>query len=394
MNSLEKKSAWAIAFMIALRMYGLFLILPVFAIYAAEVPGTTPVLMGLAIGVYGLTQALLQIPMGFMSDLWGRKKIMTLGLGLFIIGSVMAAMATDIYWIIAGRLVQGMGAIAATGLALVADVSRPEQRGKMMAVIGSSIGLSFMLAFITGPILAQMVGLSGLFWLTAGLALLALFVLLWVVEEPPKRQARDYRFQEMLHCVRQKELLWMDVAVFALHASMTALFLVVPLVLVQQFDLALESHWQLYLPVLLLSLAIMLPLIIGQEKLNMHWPFMTAGFMLLGISLLLINMTPEWLWLMAACLVLYFGLFNYLEAAMPSALSRMADEQYRGAAMGVFATSEFLGAFVGGAIGGYILGFNPAWVLPFMALLLLLVSLVGMWLLFSRRQRPLGTTQR
>lgn len=390
MNSLEKKSAWAIAFMIALRMYGLFLILPVFAVYAAQVPGSTPLLMGLAIGVYGLTQAMLQIPMGFLSDIWGRKKVLALGLGLFITGSVVAAMASDIYWIIVGRLVQGMGAIAATGLALVADVSRPEQRGKMMAVIGSSIGLSFMLAFITGPILVKWVGLNGLFWLTAALAVLAALVLWWVVEEPAKRKDRDYRFKEMWHCIRQKELLLMDVGVFALHASMTALFLVVPLVLVNRFDFALEHHWHLYLPVMILSLGIMLPLIIGQEKWQMHWPFMTGGFLLLAISLLLINLTPEHLWVLGATMVLYFGLFNYLEAAMPSALSRLAAEQYRGAAMGVFATSEFLGAFVGGALGGYLLGLSPTWVLPFMALLLVLVALAGVLVMIKQRPRSLG----
>ncbi len=376
MNATEKKSAVAIAFMIALRMYGLFLILPVFTLYAAKIEGATTFLLGLAIGVYGLTQAALQIPMGFLSDIWGRKKVIATGLSLFVLGSVVAALADNIYWVIVGRLVQGMGAIASTGMALIADVSRPEQRGKMMGIIGSSIGLAFMLAFITGPILAALIGLSGLFWLTAGLAVLAMVVLFTVVEEPAKRQVRDYSFKELLHCVRQKELLVMDFGVFALHASITALFLVLPVMLVERFALPLAQHWQLYLPVLLLSLGIMVPLIIGQEKLKKHKQFMTLAFFMLGVSLLLINWQHEYLWLVAAFLVLYFGLFNYLEAAMPSALSRIAPEKYRGAAMGAFATSEFSGAFVGGVLGGYLLTVSESLMLPVMAGLMVLVTLL------------------
>ena len=240
----------AIAFMIALRMYGLFLILPVFTVMGQEIPGATPLLLGVAVGVYGLTQACLQIPMGFLSDVWGRKKVMTLGLLLFLGGSVVAALATNIEFIILGRLIQGMGAIASTGLALVADVSRPEQRGKVMGIVGSSIGLSFMLAFITGPILAQWFGLAGLFWVTALLAGLALLVL-WVwVKEPEKRIQRDYQFSELLYCIKQRPLVFMDVGIFVLHASMTALFLVLPLMLTNQFGLAVAEHWKVYLPVL------------------------------------------------------------------------------------------------------------------------------------------------
>ncbi len=388
MNALEKKSAFAIAFMIALRMYGLFLILPIFSVYASSVSSSTPFLIGLAIGIYGLTQALLQIPMGFLSDLWGRKKIIGLGLSLFIVGSVVAALATDIYLIILGRLIQGMGAIAATGMALIADVSRPEQRGKMMAVVGSGIGLSFMLAFITGPILAAYFGLSGLFWFTALLAVCALLVLIFVVEEPEKLAVRDYQLKELIHCVKQTPLLMMDLGVFALHASMTALFLILPLVLVGQFGFELDKHWQLYLPVLLLSIGIMVPLIIVQEKLKKHMQMMSIAFLLLGTSLLLLNQLHNYFLLLAAVLVVYFGLFNYLEAAMPSSLSKIAAEKYRGAAMGVFATSEFIGAFAGGALGGYLLGINEKYVLFAAAMLLILVATMGIKLfIFNRREK-------
>jgi predicted MFS family arabinose efflux permease len=380
MTPLEKKSAIAIAFMIALRMYGLFLILPVFAVYAVDIRDASPGLIGLAIGIYGLTQALLQIPMGFLSDLWGRKKVIALGLLLFITGSVIAALADGIYTIILGRLIQGMGAIASTGMALVADVSRPEQRGKMMAIIGSSIGLAFMLAFITGPVLAAQYGLAGLFWFTAILAVLALVVLVFVVEEPSKLKPRDYSFQELWHCIKQKQLLLMDFGVFALHASMTALFLVLPLVLVQRFGMQLESQWQLYLPVLVLSIGIMVPLIIWQEKYKQHFKLMGIAFLLMGVGLFLINWQQHYLLVLAVYLVFYFGLFNFLEAAMPSTVSKVVAEKYRGAAMGAFSTSQFLGAFMGGAIGGYLYSLSGDWVLPAAAMLMFFVALAT-WLI-------------
>ncbi len=390
MNSLEKKSAIAIAFMIALRMYGLFLILPVFTVYAENIKGTTPALTGIAIGVYGLTQALLQIPMGFLSDIWGRKKVIALGLLLFIMGSIIAALATDIYWIIIGRLIQGMGAIASTGMALVADVSRPEQRGKMMAIIGSSIGMAFMLAFITGPILAAQIGLSGLFWFTAALAILALLVLIFVVNEPTKLINRDYRFKELLHCIRQKKLLLMDFGVFAIHASMTALFLVLPLFLVHRFEIQLENHWKLYLPVLILSLSVMVPLVIKQEKQKQHFKLMGFAFLLCGMSLLLINWQHQYFLLLGFYLVLYFGLFNFLEAAMPSTVSKIVDEKYRGAAMGAFSTSQFLGAFFGGVLGGYLYSQSEQLVLLVVALLLISVAGVG-WVFTNKYEKNNST---
>jgi MFS family permease len=381
MNSLEKRSALAIAFMIALRMYGLFLILPVFTIMGQDIPGATPVLLGVAVGVYGLTQALLQIPMGFLSDVWGRKKVMTLGLLLFLSGSVVAALANSIELIILGRLIQGMGAIASTGLALIADVSRPEQRGKMMGIVGSSIGLSFMLAFITGPILAEWFGLSGLFWVTAVLAALALLVLWLWVDEPAKRTQRDYHLSELLFCVKQKPLVFMDLGIFVLHASMTALFLVLPLMLTRQFELAVVDHWKVYLPVLLASLLIMVPMIIMQEKHKKHQLYMLISFLLLGINFVFFTFAIDALVVLCLLLVVYFGLFNFLEAAMPALLSKTATEQYRGAAMGVFASAEFLGAFVGGVAGGWLMSRSTDDVFYALAGLLMLMAVLGAGLL-------------
>lgn len=381
----ERRAAMAIAFMIALRMYGLFLILPVFSVYARDITGSTDLLVGVAIGIYGLTQAFLQIPMGFLSDVWGRKKVIGLGLGLFLIGSVIAALATDINTIIIGRAVQGMGAIAATGLALIADVSRPEQRSKMMAIVGVSIGLSFMLAFITGPVLARLYGLSGLFWVTAVLAALALVVLVFMVDEPDKRIERDYRYVEVWHSIRDKQLLLLDMGVFAIHASMSALFLVVPLILKTTFDWPVTNHWQLYLPVMVASLLIMIPLIFWQEKQKNHIRLMLLTFILLAVNFLLLQLGMNHWTVIVVSLIIYFGLFNYLEASMPALLSRVATEQYRGAAMGAYSTAQFLGAFVGGAVGGYLMSAGMGAVFWALSGLLLMLGLIGFGV-FGRRK--------
>jgi len=386
MNSIEKKSAMAIAFMIALRMYGLFLILPVFSIYGHEIAGSTPMLIGVAIGIYGLTQAILQIPMGFLSDIWGRKKVIALGLVLFFAGSVIAAMADDIWQIILGRLIQGMGAIASTGMALVADVSRPEQRGKVMGIVGSSIGLSFMLAFITGPILANQFGLYGLFWVTAVLAAFAFLVLLFWVKEPEKLTARDYQFKELLHCIKQKELIFMDCGVFVIHASMTALFLVLPMMLINQFELALNDHWKLYLPVLMCSLLIMIPMLIWQEKLKKHMMFMLLSFALLGFNFLIFTFELNYLSVIAFALIVYFGLFNFLEAAMPALLSKIASEKYRGAAMGVFSSTQFMGAFMGGVVGGWLMSLSVDWMFYALFALMCLMAVLGQVIITKHKQ--------
>lgn len=375
----------AIAFMIALRMYGLFLILPVFSVYARDITGSTDLLVGVAIGIYGLTQAFLQIPMGFLSDVWGRKKVIGLGLGLFLIGSVIAALATDINTIIIGRAVQGMGAIAATGLALIADMSRPEQRSKMMAIVGVSIGLSFMLAFITGPALARLYGLSGLFWVTAVLAALAMVVLVFMVDEPDKRIERDYRYVEVWHSIRDKQLLLLDMGVFVIHASMSALFLVVPLILKTTFDWPVTNHWQLYLPVMVASLLIMIPLIFWQEKQKNHIRLMLLTFILLAVNFLLLQLGMNHWTVIVVSLIIYFGLFNYLEASMPALLSRVATEQYRGAAMGAYSTAQFLGAFVGGAVGGYLMSAGMGAVFWALSGLLLMLGLIGFGV-FGRRK--------
>ena len=373
----EKKAALSIAALVSLRVYGLFLILPVFSVYAEQLPFATPMLIGLAVGVYGLTQAILQVPMGLLSDFWGRKKVMALGLVMFLVGSVVAALANDIYWILVGRCIQGMGAIASTGMAFIADVSRPEQRAKMMGIVGASIGFAFMLSFITGPILAQWIGVKGLFWFTAFLAVCALLLLFSSISEPEKKVKKGFSWAELLVAVKQKDLLLLDVFVFLLHASMTAIFVVLPLVMVHRLSFETSHHWQFYVPVLVLSLFIMVPLIIAQEKKQQHVLFMLVALICLSFSVLFLGLGLDALWLLAVLMTLYFGLFNFLEAAMPSFLSKRADDRYRGAAMGMYSSSQFFGAFIGGVLAGYVMQWQYEYVFYTVFALLFVVSILG-----------------
>ncbi len=351
----EKRAAVSVAILIALRMYGLFLIMPVFSVYAKSLPHSTPMLIGMALGIYGLTQALLQIPMGLLSDIFGRKPVLTAGLLFFIIGSVIAAMATDIHTIIIGRAVQGMGAIASVGMALVADISREEVRGRVMAIIGMSIGAAFMLAFITGPVLYAKIGMAGLFWLTAILATLALIQLHVFVKEPRKHKSTRFSLAELLSTLKNPRLLALDLSVFVLHAVMTAMFVALPLALNEKLHFPPEQHGRLYLPVLVLSVGIMLPLIIKMEKSGRHAQYILGGLLGLAISQLLMPFALSSVVTVAAVLVLFFGMFNFLEAGMPAWLSRLAGEKFRGAAMGMYSSSQFIGAFVGSALAGYLM---------------------------------------
>ena len=375
-NSTEKKAAISIAILISLRMYGLFLIMPVFSVYAKTLSQTTPFLIGLALGVYGLTQALLQIPMGLASDFYGRKKILTIGLLIFIAGSVIAALSTSIYGVVIGRAIQGMGAIASTGMALIADVSRPEQRTKMMATIGMSIGLAFMLAFITGPPLSGLFGVSGLFWITAILAFLALVQLHVFVKEPKKHIKKGFSFSEFMLTFKNMQLMSLNVSVFVLHAVMTAVFVVLPLILVEQLNFAAPDHWKMYLPVLLISVFFFVPMIIIHEKLKKYFLFVSMALFGLALSQLMLASFSSHLLVISAMLVFYFAFFNFLEAAMPAMLSRIAGEKYRGAAMGGYSTSQFLGAFVGASIAGILMQYNYHSVFYTTAVIVFLVAVL------------------
>ncbi|MCF6301340.1 MAG: MFS transporter [Proteobacteria bacterium] len=383
LNSTEKKAAISIALLIALRMYGLFLIMPVFSVYAKSLPDSTPLLIGLALGIYGLTQAILQIPLGLASDFFGRKKILTIGLLVFIAGSIIAALSSTIYGIVLGRAIQGMGAIASTGMALIADVSRPEQRTKMMAAIGMSIGMAFMLAFTTGPILYGWFGMSGLFWITAGLAVLAILQLHVFVEEPKKYIKKGFSFKELFHTLKDMSLISLNLSVFVLHAVMTAVFLVLPLILVEQLDFEAKQHWKMYLPVLLVSMVFFIPMIIIHEKRKKYFQFVSMALFGLALSQVMLGMFHTSLIVVSVMMVVYFSFFNFLEAAMPAMLSRVAGEKYRGAAMGGYSTSQFLGAFVGSSLAGMMMGISYTIVFYGAAVLVFLAALV----IFITRQK-------
>lgn len=378
-NQIEKKAAVSIAVLISLRMYGLFLIMPVFSVYAQNYSGSTPFLIGLALGIYGLTQAVFQIPLGLASDFFGRKKVLTFGLLIFILGSIIAALSTSMMMVIIGRAIQGMGAIASTGMALVADVSRPEQRTKMMAIVGSSIGLAFILAFITGPIFSGWFGIDGLFWITAGLATLALIQLHVFVAEPKSKIKKGFSFSEFVYTFKNVRLMSLNISVFILHAVMTAMFVSLPLILVESYEFPVNAHWKMYLPVLLVSIFFFVPLIIIYEKKKKYFAFISVALFALSLSQVLIGMYYiSSLLTISILMVIYFALFNFLEASMPSLLSKISGEKYRGAAMGSYSSSQFIGAFVGSFISGLLLPYGYQYVFFALSILILFCALIVM----------------
>ncbi len=358
MTALERRAAISLASIFALRMLGLFMILPVFALYAEHLEGVTPLLVGLAIGIYGLTQALLQIPFGMASDRVGRKPVIVIGLLIFALGSVVAAMADTIHGVILGRALQGAGAIAAAVMALVADLTREDHRSKAMAVIGMTIGFSFLVAMVAGPLLGQWIGVPGIFWLTAILAVGGVGILLTVVPTPKKssfhRDAEPVPAQ-FSSVLRDRELLRLDLGIFVLHMILTSSFVVIPLAL-RNAGFAAAEHWQLYLPVMVIAMALAVPFIIVAEvKRQMKGVFVGAVAVLLLGQLLLAGSHNSVL-MIGVLMLLFFSAFNLLEATLPSLVSKVAHADSKGTAMGVYASSQFIGAFVGGVLGGWVYG--------------------------------------
>ncbi len=356
LNSLEKKAAFSLATVFGLRMLGLFMILPVFAIYGPKLAGYSPLWLGLAIGAYGLTQALLQIPMGILSDKFGRKPIILMGLVVFMIGSIVAAMSESIYGVVIGRAMQGMGAIASAILALAADLTREEQRPKVMATIGMFIGLSFTVALVVGPIVTESFGLSGLFYFTAVLTVLAMIMIQFMVPNSVNKAPKGDNVaivSQLTTLIKHPQLFRLNVGVFTLHMALTACFIYLPTKLLNS-GLALENHWQLYLPALFGSFFIMVPFMIFGMKKNKEKEMFGGAIALLAIALLLFSQLADSLTSLVVLIVMFFAAFNYLEATMPSMLSRIAPAGVKGSAMGIFSSSQFLGAFMGGVIGGIL----------------------------------------
>ena len=355
----ERRAAISLAGIFSLRMLGMFMILPVFALYASKLEGATPTLMGLAIGAYGMTQAILQIPFGLLSDRFGRKPVIAAGLLLFALGSAVAALSTSIYGVILGRAIQGAGAIAAAVMALAADLTREEQRTKAMAIIGMSIGFSFSLALVAGPILDHWVGLSGIFWLTAVLACLGIAVLYLIVPQP--QVSRVHRDAEpvpaqFMAVLRDGQLLRLNYGILSLHLILTATFTVLPLILRDHLGMASAQHWHLYLPVMLLSVAAMIPFIILAERRRRMKQVFLGAIMVVALAEFGMALWHVSLVSIALLLFLFYAGFNLLEATLPSLISKMAPSDSKGTAMGFYSSSQFLGAFIGGAAGGWLQG--------------------------------------
>jgi MFS family permease len=356
MERQELRAAGSLAAVFSVRLLGLFMIYPVFAAYARGLSGATPYLIGEALGIYGLSQGLLQIPFGLLSDRFGRKRMIVLGLILFGIGSAVAAMSTSIGGVIVGRVLQGGGAVGSVILALVADLTTEENRTKAMATVGITIGASFMVALVAGPIIATFIGVAGIFWLMVGLALVGMAITAFVVPNP--RRVRVHRDAEtvpalMGSVLRNTELLRLDFGIFSLHAMLTASFLVVPGLLRGTLDVSVHNQWLVYLPVLLVSVAVMVPAIIVAEKHRRMKGVFVGAVAALVVSQAMLYLGAANLYALLAALVIFFSAFNVMEASLPSLITKAAPPDAKGTATGLYSSSQFLGIFVGGVVGGW-----------------------------------------
>ncbi len=385
MTPLERRASIGLAGIYGLRMLGLFIILPIFALYAEKLPGgQSHFMIGIALGAYGLTQSILQIPAGWLSDRYGRKPIIIVGLLLFAAGSFIAASADDIYWIIIGRVIQGAGAINAAVMALTADLTREEHRTKAMAMIGITIGITFSISMVLSPLLYHYIGMSGMFNLIGVLAFVSIAVVLWFIPQPAitrfhsDTEANTGKLAEVL---RNKDLLRMDFGVFTLHAILMSVFMQVPFIL-RGLGLDAQHQWQVYLPVMLLAFGLMVPPIIIAEKKAKLKPVFMLSIALAAVAQLGILFLQGSIWGIALSLLLFFTAFNVLEATQPSIVSKIAPLAAKGTAMGVFSSVQFLGAFFGSAMGGLLMQFYGG-----NAVLIFAVAMLLLWLVVASSMR-------
>ncbi|MDO9105540.1 MAG: MFS transporter [Methylovulum sp.] len=385
MTPSERYATLSLAGIYALRMLGLFMMLPVLSLFAEQLEGSTPALIGLAMSIYGLPQVLLQIPFGLLSDRFGRKKVIVFGLVLFFIGSVTAALSTTIYGVLIGRAFQGAGAISAAIMALVADLTQEVHRTKAMATIGVSIGMSFGAGLIAGPIVAGFGGIQAVFGLTAALTILAILAVIYVVPNPQQsKRHRDAEFvpSQMFDALKNPELLRLDYGIFILHLVLMAIFVVVPTQL-RHAGLPAGYEWQVYLPVFVLSMGIAVPFIILAEKKRKMKPVFIGAIAVLMLAELGLSQYHQNLYGIIGFLGLFFCGFNLLEATLPSLVSKTAPGDLKGTAMGAYSSSQFMGLFIGGLVGGW---FNGAYGVT--AVFLFCAVAACSWLLLSFSMKP------
>ena len=384
LTPVERKASFSLALLFASRMLGLFLLTPVFAVAALSIPGGSDATkVGLALGAYGLTQAIMQIPLGMASDRFGRRSVVVAGMVLFIAGGVMCAMASDINWIIAGRILQGLGAVSAAITAWVADATRPEVRTRAMAMVGASIGLSFAVSLVLSPVVVGQFGLSGLFWVISLLGFLCLLVAAFVVPSAPRAAPPLVRVKPV-DVLRHADLLRLNLGVFCLHFILMALFIVVPTVLSGLGGYGSAQLWQVYLPVILLSFVFMVPAVFYTETRKAHKAVLQWSVLGLAVTLLLMPWASEQLLLMVAALVGFFIAFNVLEALQPSLVSRVAPPDFKGLALGFYNMSQALGVFIGASLGGLVITYAGA---SYVFLVCAVLALI--WYGVARGMQPL-----
>ncbi len=342
-----------------LRMLGLFMVLPIFSLYVRELSGATPLLIGLAMGIYGLTQAIFQIPLGAWSDHIGRKKVITLGLIIFALGSVICASTTTAWGMIIGRAIQGTGAVGSTLIALLADLTRESQRTKAMAIIGMTIGMSFSLAMLIGPLLNPWLHVNGMFWLAAGMSLLGILILYTTVPQPAKttwHAETEPDQHAFLAVLTQPDLARLNSGIFLLHAIFTASFVIIPISLQNLAGISANHQWTLFLPTLFIAFILCIPCVVLAEKKHQLKLFFLGAISILGIAELVLRACAHSVWLSALGLLLFFTAFSVLEAFLPSLVSKTAPSARKGTALGIYSCAQFLGIFVGGAGGGWLYG--------------------------------------
>lgn len=385
MTPIERQAVWSLSSIMSLRMIGLFMVLPVFTLYASQLKGATPALVGLAMGVYGLSQAVFQIPFGALSDRFGRKPIICIGLLIFILGSFLAGIANSITLMMIGRALQGIGAVGSTILAFMADLTREDQRTKAMAIAGMSIGLSFSIAMFIGPVLTKWMPVNNLFFLAMGFGFVAMLILYIAPNSSSHQWHRDAEpeLKSFIKLLGSAELAKLNSGIFILHATFTAMFIVIPISLHQFGGLTADRQWIIYLPTLLIAFTFSLICIGIAERKQQIKPFFLGGISTLGIASVLLWLAPANLFSIAIGLCLFFAGFSLLEAFLPSLISRTAPAARKGSALGIYSCSQFLGIFVGGALGGWLYG-----LFGFSGVYLFCIVLVFFWLFLALLMQP------